>query len=452
MLGGVVETAFAALQRIGVLHSPALAPVEGRYQALLDNPVYLSGLLLAVVGLTFRRQAGERSVRAWAVVAYAALMVSLGLGLEYSGERLGIAAGAGSVIVALLSPALRSARRRVVLLALALAFGVALGNWSLPGGAPSASSQLAATSQHNLLYGRVYSWETAIRATLVRPVAGWGPGRYETATESRRTLLLARAEGGDVVFSDAHNLVVEYLTTTGILGLASLLAFLGFAARSSRGPLAWAAALIFLHLLLEPQSVEMTTLGALCLGGAVPRGPLAAYAPSRALSVGSIAGAGAGAVLGSCLLAGTALMTPSRPVADLMTATKVLPPWPDVPDAVARRVYFDNPASARGSPNARQAEHYALMAAEDDPASEVPWGVLGDLDAVYGDRTGAVKAYEHAVSDNPWAAAALSQLVVVTTDTPTRTWACERLRLLGDTPTGCEAPGSASSSADEFHP
>ena len=121
----------------------------------------------------------------------------------------------------------------------------------------------------NGLGPRVQLWQAAIEAIGDRPLLGYGPGRTQARhVTPRRSLTFARYEGPDVLFADAHNFLVEVLTTTGILGFAAFLAWLVLAGRRARGPLAGFAVVGAMTMLVEPLNVGLTPLVLLALGAA----------------------------------------------------------------------------------------------------------------------------------------------------------------------------------------
>ena len=120
------------------------------------------------------------------------------------------------------------------------------------------------------------TWKAGAHVVAHRPLVGAGPGRFGAATLPYRTLAAVRQGQADAYYVDAHNIVVEYATTTGLLGLAALLAWLGLALRRASGPLlAFGAVLLVLHM-AEPMSVGVTPLAFLALGAA---GPMIAAEP-----------------------------------------------------------------------------------------------------------------------------------------------------------------------------
>jgi hypothetical protein len=195
---------------------------------------------------------------------------------------------------------------------------VALGVWQLidghlPSGGHGAS--LAVGSQATDTQ-RFTVWRVLLtRAVPDRPVLGWGPAGSQpaylanaTEDEVRRTTRL---------WADAHDLPLETLVTTGVLGLLAFLAVVGLAVvRALRGPpeRAWvfaAAAALGVYSLFEPVNLVLTPLLFLFMGMAA--------APARATEetrdwerpVGRAVGVMAGVLLAGALAVSLLVLTAS---------------------------------------------------------------------------------------------------------------------------------------------
>jgi hypothetical protein len=429
MAGAVGEAAVAAASALSHSSSPLLAPYQGRYEALFDNPIYLAGFLAAALALAARRLAGgQGGWGSWATVA------ACGAGLELSGERLGLVVAGAAVAVVGLGWRFGRTRARALGLAGRLAAVAALGvglGWLAGYQGVVATGRVVASNLDNSLEGRLASWGSAARAVAERPLVGWGPGRYEAAEVPRRTLAEARQEGPDRYFADAHDLVAEYAATTGLVGLGLLGAWL-WGARRGRGPLAWFAAALGAHLLLEPLSVGIVPLAALALGACAP----GTWGPGlgRRGGVAALALAGAGLALGGLLLAGDASFVAAYrdyDAAEVLAAGRLLPPWPDVTDQAAQIAAF---GALQGRPGqGARAIGLAARAAGQDPADPEAWILLGDYQARFGSRPAARAAFSRALQANPWSEKALLGLYATTPPAQAARRAAirDRLALLG---------------------
>ncbi|MEP6624354.1 MAG: hypothetical protein ABJC79_07920, partial [Acidimicrobiia bacterium] len=261
----------------------------------------------------------------------------------------------------------------------------------------------------------VSSWGDALAAVGERPVLGYGPGRTYVALAPRRSAEIARAEGPDLLYFDAHNVVLEVLTTTGVLGLGAFVGWMWFATRKARGPLVGFAAVGAVIMLVEPVSHGFAPLVVLALGVAAPRRSRRAARPRAEpwVLIGSGVLAGVGLLAGVALLVGDAayLDTVRDPrVASLAPAQRWWPPWPDVALREAQLLSLD--AQRTGDPTEKSA---ALAAAREarrrDPAMPFVWEEVGLLETVFGSPDRARTAYLGALKRNPWSSEALAALM-----------------------------------------
>jgi hypothetical protein len=111
-------------------------------------------------------------------------------------------------------------------------------------------------------------WADGLGGWTERPLLGWGPGRFTPAPGSR--ISDEWAMRFEHTWADAHNIVVEWLTTMGIVGLVLGIAFVIAAALHARGPMAWMAVGIAIGWTVEPASAGTLGLAALLLGAAAP--------------------------------------------------------------------------------------------------------------------------------------------------------------------------------------
>ena len=69
-------------------------------------------------------------------------------------------------------------------------------------------------------YARLVVWEGAWQGFLERPILGWGPENFEFVFVRHFNPCMSLSEcGGEIWFDRAHNIVLETLVSTGILGL-----------------------------------------------------------------------------------------------------------------------------------------------------------------------------------------------------------------------------------------
>ncbi|MCB0959566.1 MAG: O-antigen ligase family protein [Acidimicrobiales bacterium] len=299
LLVGVLANALFAIVEAAVEPTGDLATAGGRVLGLVSNSLFLAGLLSGGLALAGRR-AGGSGRRRWVALA---LIVPFATATNLTGSRAALAGGAVLAVVAAAvagraerGPTLdRTVGPLLVVVALSVGFALSLPLES----ATSSASRIGEVSTSSGYESRVLAWGFGLDALGERPVTGWGPGRFREATAPRTTAAFVRAEGPDKLFYDAHDLFVEHLVTTGVVGLGLLVGFVVVSFRRARGPLAWFAAGVALTWLLNPASACTAPVALLALGAAWrPRGAPARH-PATPLRVGRVpVGRSIGAVVG----------------------------------------------------------------------------------------------------------------------------------------------------------
>jgi O-antigen ligase len=412
LAGCAVNAAVAVASQLVDLSSLGMAPYAGRSVGFYGNPVYLAellcgGLWLALVRLTTPARRGL-TVAAGGLVAAA---------IELSGSRAALALAVAAGVVAVV----RGRGRARLLAAAVVAGGIALGAGVAavaPASATGTDRVASIAVADEGVAPRIDTWRGGLSALGSRPLWGWGPGGTLAAAGPRRTLRVARGEGPDVMFADAHDLLVEAAVTTGAVGLALLMTWVvtaGAAARrrpTGEGLLGFAA-LVAGVTLLEPMHVGVTPLAALALGGAASWGMPRAVRARRAAAVAGIAVGAAGLLVSGWLTAGLIALDRADLAGDPVaasTAARRLPPWGEPDAIVGRLVAFQGIAGRDGSKLDVALGWWAAAAAR-DPADPSRWDDLGGA-LEHAGRTGAAAAaYERALRDNPWSARASAGLV-----------------------------------------
>jgi len=164
---------------------------------------------------------------------------------------------------------------------------------------PQTAARITGTSPfaESTISGRVLLWKESVRLWLSRPVTGTGPSRFVDEINPFHTLQWAAAVGPYAPPDSPHNVALQVLCATGLLGVAALVAIAVMAARdamSARAPqlipaTALAAGLVATYLTSFTDPVT-TTLGALVVGGAIATRhdrPVPTWV--RAVSSGSVA-------------------------------------------------------------------------------------------------------------------------------------------------------------------
>ena len=392
----LVNVAFALLSTVVDLTAFDLGLYQGRAMGLLGNPIHLGAACAAGLALLVPRLAGRTAAAAVGIAA-------VGAAVQASGSRSGLAAMAvvtawGIVVLS---------RRLAAVLVVSLVVGLA-GGWVLTeaGGGVSVSGRLAGDAGGGGIEARASQWWSTGSAIADQPLLGSGPGTYREATSKYRTETVAAEFGGDTYFADAHDLLVEYAATTGLLGVVAFGAWVALAAVRARGALAVAALAVLLVGLVEPQWVGTTPVAFLALGAA---GPPGLRTSSRLVALAVIPAVVASSVflLGDFHLH-QARLDFDRPHAD--AALRLLPRWPE-PATIRARIDTLPGRTQRDEALLASARRWRLEAVERDPTDPQLWLVLADADATEGRREEAVRAYREVLRLNPQSARARAGLV-----------------------------------------
>jgi O-antigen ligase len=168
---------------------------------------------VALLGLAYGRRGTPRAVKLAAVP----IAVLVGMAIIETGSRGGlIALAVGLVALPFTAGGDPKARLRNGVIAI-LAIGALAISASQ---ATVMRNRLEATAETGTLAGREQLWPSLIDMFLEKPIVGWGPlnNQYEVAA---RTTDMAREH------RDAHNLLLELLTSSGIVGAVPFLIGLG---------------------------------------------------------------------------------------------------------------------------------------------------------------------------------------------------------------------------------
>lgn len=469
----LVNSVVAWLQVRGLVPPPLES--AGRAAGLMGNPVHLGALAAGGLWLAGERVGRGRGsvpasrarprprhsrrsgkLHAAGAVLWLVPVVLLAGAAQISGGRSGAGLAALAVLAVVVRAGLGSwaGRARAVAVLAAALVGFVLAPAGAEGVALGSTRALGAETSTQEVGLRFDLWRVGAEAAMERPLFGWGPGRFQAATSPRYTPEIAG--GGNLAWKDAHNWVVEYGVTTGAVGLLLLGAWLGLAARTSRGPLAGFAAVVGLLMLVEPQTVGLAPLAFLALGAGDRRHrAMAAAAGERGgpwRVVAAVAG-GVSVVAAVVLLAGQFFLYRAfldTSVASFNKAHALLPPWPEVSYVGSRTEAFHG---LHSEPHARRSLALAREATRRDPADPSAWSYRGFIELKWGTRPAAAAAFEQSLERNPWLAEGLrgrAMLAQARGDEATLADSCRRLRVLGGKlPSPCRpgAPAEESPSA-----
>lgn len=295
LIAGAVVNAVVALLQVTVgLSSIGVGLDNGQADGLLGNPVYLGGLLAAALVLAGRRFF-DSPRQGWLPVA----LIAVGLGA--SGEKMPLLA---AVVVAVWE--MRRQRRsrrdvgpgahRGIGYAVTVLVGVVAGT-EVAGlhHAVNVVQKVSTNSLQGTFGDRLEAWRLGLEATLRRPLLGYGPGLFRPATLASYPESFVRLHP-DQYFIDAHDFVVQYGATVGVLGAGLLVAWLVTAFRGRSGRLVGFAAVLLASELIEPQSPVLMPLAMLALAAAAASGSAGSRRVAGGPEPGVDAPTGVGAV------------------------------------------------------------------------------------------------------------------------------------------------------------
>lgn len=127
--------------------------------------------------------------------------------------------------------------------------------------------------------GRLTMWRLGIEGALDRPLTGHGIGRFRSAIQADADAGSARVVVG--AFTDPHSLLLAELVWTGLIGLATLLAFVVLQRRVVSGPLLAFSAAIGTTLLVQGTTVYTLPVALLAFGASGRRDEVLSGRPLR---------------------------------------------------------------------------------------------------------------------------------------------------------------------------
>ncbi|MEP6623377.1 MAG: O-antigen ligase family protein, partial [Acidimicrobiia bacterium] len=400
LLGAGVNALWAWAASTGKIDYVLFGLFQGRPLGLMPNPVYLGALCVAGLWLAMGR---ERAAKPWS--PWLLTVVLLIGAVELSGTRTAGAAALVAVVWCAVRYLRRSEPTRAAVLVAAVLLGFFLAQ--LPAKVDDTGTSRLSGDSSRGLSGRLSTWGDALDAVTDRPLFGFGPGRTMVAVSGRTPLAVAQTEGPQNYFTDAHNVFVEVLTTTGVIGFAAFLGWLVGAFRRSRGPLLGFVVLGGSVLLLEPTGPAFAPLLAFALGvaacDAVPAVDLGARGSPwvQFLSVGL---AVLGAIAGFGLMLGDAQYLDAQreqSAAPLDVVDTVWPPWPKSPRF--RAILDHNQADAtHDSHGGVLALREARRALDRDRADPLSWEIVGQLEERWGSPARARRAHVETLRRLPW--------------------------------------------------
>jgi len=256
LVGALGNAIIAVFQVVSNAQSGGLALYDARQaDGVLGNPVHLEALLLGGLALILGRACRDP-------LRWAAAVLLLTVGLEFTSERLALVILAALVLYALYSYGVRRGGVFTVMIGAGYAIGYL-------GGGAGLRSRVTSGTGSTTFGTRIRIWVEGAHYVLHHPLLGAGPGQLRTAMDSVASLSFYQHVLAGKILTDGHDIFVEVGVTTGLLGLVCFVVWLFGAARASArcGFLGFAAAMIAVEL-VEPINVAILPLVFLGLGTA----------------------------------------------------------------------------------------------------------------------------------------------------------------------------------------
>lgn len=414
--GALINACVAVLQAIHDLSSAGIPSYENLPTGLMGNPVFLGPVLagsLALVAHRFRR-----AFLPWSMAAGL-----IGLALGVSGERL-------PALLSLMvltwvvwnawkaNDGTRTPVRGAIVSSVITVLSIAAGSiWEqLRSGTGSGVISHVATATASETFGqRLSEWNTALHVIAIRPFLGFGPGLFEQATLPHTSASASRLIG-NLVFTDSHNFLLEVGVTTGLAGLAVMVAWLTLATVGRSGAFLILALVLLASELAEPLNVAVTPLAFLALGASQcrQRKRVADWDRPPIVNRAAILLAVVTAIPAVALIVGDAAYVRSSneynvgrnnaSLASATTANTLLRPWPEAASLLANIWYFDDLNRRPGAEG--ESLFWAATAARRDPGDPTLWTALAQDQLHYRHLRDARVSTLRAVADDPyWSAA-----------------------------------------------
>lgn len=415
LAGALVNSAMALYQTLALPTSGTFGPYQGNQaDGLLGNPVFLESLLLGAIALVAVRAAKCR-LKTAAFIAWSACLVVMAVALEFSDERAAV-----GLLAVLLLALLAVYRWRGLFAGAPIALGYLVGYL---GAGHSLGGRIAQGTSSVGFHQRLDLWRFAATAFLHRPIIGFGPNELEAATNPRMSLAFARTLQAGKIFSDAHDIVIEVAVTTGVLGLACFLAWVGGSIRGARNYFVYFALMCLAVEMVEPLNVAITPLAFLALGASLmgseaglrgDRPPPALGATARVAVAVLVS---LSFLLGASMVAGDVFLLNAPPrqysLSNSEAANSLLFYWPESSAALTQYYRYEAAVthSRRGHVGyLERALTFSRETAERLPFDPLVWVSLGDSELALRRFHKAAADYLHALATDRWSAAALDGL------------------------------------------
>jgi len=210
---------------------PSFSDPGYRFQGTIGNPAYVAAyaifmLFYAIYLLISKYKNNFLSFGAWLLYAAIAVFFGVFLAAATRGAFLGLIAAA-LVFLTYLAFSFKHWRKRLIVLAVVLVALVVvlvqLKETSFIKATPI-SRILDISFATQTFQDRITIWKMAVDGFKERPILGWGPENFLQVFDRHfNTAYFTPSKGFGAWFDRAHNIYLDYLAETGILGLLGYL-------------------------------------------------------------------------------------------------------------------------------------------------------------------------------------------------------------------------------------
>ncbi|MBI2099197.1 O-antigen ligase family protein [Candidatus Uhrbacteria bacterium] len=205
-----------------------------RLAGTLGNPIFLAAAFILYLPFALYLAFRKSGWRRWFAFLAAAFFIIMILATKTRGALIALAAGLVFSLVALVLTRI-SRRLKIAAVAsgvfiLAMALFLSLSKGPVSFQSIPALRRFSVTSLKEVtITTRFLGWQVALKGIAARPLLGWGQENFPIAFNQYYNPSLLRFSYYETWWDRPHNIVLETLIHSGVLGLISYLTLLGYA-------------------------------------------------------------------------------------------------------------------------------------------------------------------------------------------------------------------------------